>query len=41
MMIMKQSDVLSVMSCPVVCITMAAIWRDAQSVGRDSFLAVV
>ena len=34
-MIMKQNDALSVTSCPVVCITMAAIWRDAPGVHRD------
>jgi hypothetical protein len=38
-MIMKQNGALSVMSCPVVSITMGAIWRDAPGAGRDSFLA--
>jgi hypothetical protein len=40
-MTQKQSDALSVVSCPGASITTAAIWRDAPGVGRDSFLAVV
>jgi hypothetical protein len=41
MRIMKWSDVLSVMSCPVVSITTAVIWRDAPSVIRGLYLVDV
>jgi hypothetical protein len=34
MVIMRQRVVPCVMLCPVVAITKAAIWRDAQGVGR-------